>query len=741
MKKEKVFAVIGSVLLALLVVASAIIAAISPIVWGENKKVSAAVGPFDTVDGVWNFPDTLTLLEKYAGESYDMNDFTVFFGYEERMAFSGGVFSVHFDETQIRVQSQLGQFTTVFDASKPSAERWLSRDYKYWHIELKDDSLSDEVLALLHDLASKRSDDVNDYYPFTPPAEPFVPYVSSIADTSVLSGVWFLKDVLSWDSSFTASVPFSLDYNNFGSLYIGLAYIPSMKSLAYDSGGGLSVHYADGFWDSPSYRLLFFPVGTSSSELLSFLQSNAIKVSDQTTWNDTDLTWSDTLPSDVSAGTQFPASDFDGIEPTSPAGTWLFYDPVNPLYFSSDINADYDFDFYVDFYYGYKFGRMYMEDMSSSGAGNFYLRYFIPVGQSAPSVNPIPVYLGIPTTALRWSRQAFRLIQIPQASFYPEGLIQFLRKNAIKLSDYASIDEGTPDPPTEYTVTYNVNGGSLSTGFLTETVTEGNHPVFPPTVVRNGYTFAGWSLSSSGSAVDLTSYTVTSDVTFYALWVPVQTYVVTYDPQGADSTDMSLSEEVLSGSSPVDIPSCIKEGYEFLGWSLTPDGEVIDVSTYVVTSNVTFYARYEPLSSFSSITFDADGGTFSDGLDTYVVSVSVGQVIPVDLRPDPPTRDGYIFDGWVTAQGGRINLDKFTPSVDSYTFYAHWIMDDTPVDPDPDPDPGDDGDLSNPLIFFITPIQTFLSYPIFGTLSIGDMMNVLLFVFIGLIFLKMFAGG
>lgn len=429
------------------------------------------------------------------------------------MAFSGGVFSVHFDSTRIRVQSGFGQFTTVFDASKPSAERWLSNDYKYWHIELKDDSLSDEVLALLNDLASKRSDDVNDYYPFTPPAESFTAYVSSIADTSVLSGVWFLKDDLAISSTFSASVLFTAGYSGSPAF---TSFTVQGGELVYFSTRTSFLVWGSSGWTSSGYRLLFFPVGASSAQVLTFLQSNAIKVSDQTTWNDSDLTWSGTLPPDVSAGTQFPASDFNGIESTSPAGTWLFYDPVNPRYFNSDINADYDFNFYVDFYYGYKFGCMYMEDMSSSGAGNFYLRYSIPVGQSAPSVNPIPAYLGIQTATVGWSRQQFRLIQIPQASSYPDGLSGFLRVNAIKLSDHASIDEGTPDPPTEYTVTYNVNGGSLSTGFLTETVTEGNHPVFPPTVVRNGYTFAGWSLSSSGSAVDLTSYTVTSDVTFYS---------------------------------------------------------------------------------------------------------------------------------------------------------------------------------------------------------------------------------
>lgn len=667
MKKEKVFAVIGSVLLALLVVASAIITAISPIVWGENKKVSAAVGPFDTVDGVWLFPNTLTLLEKYAGESYDTNDFTVFFGYEERMAFSGGVFSVHFDSTQIRVQSGVGQFITIFDASKPSAECWLSNDYKYWHVELKDDSMSEEVLALLNDLASKQSDDVNDYYPFTPPAEPFTAYVSSIADTSVLSGVWFLKDSLTFSSSFTESVLFLAGYSaspaftSFAFQKGELVYLSTVTSFpAYTSSG----------WTSSDYRLLFFSVGVNAPQTLAFLQSNAIKVSDQTTWNDTDLTWSGTLPPDVSAGTQFPASDFDGIEPTSPAGTWLFYDPVNPRYFCSDINADYDFDFYVNFYYGYKFGRMYMEDMSSSGAGNFYLRYSVPVDRPVPSVNPIPAYLGIQTSTTGWSRQQFRLIQIPQASSYPEGLIQFLRKNAIKLSDYASIDEGTPEPPDQ----------------------PDPEPIY---------------------------------------------YTVTYDSQGADLTDMSLIEKVLSGSSPVNIPSCVKYGYTFLGWSLTPDGDVVDVSTYVVTSDIVFYARYEveivgpdPGPGVSVMTFDANGGVFPNEAPIYTLSVSTGVVIPFSDRPDNPYMYGYVFGGWVDETGQVIDLSVFVPVEDSYTFYAIW--DEAPDTSDP---------FDNPLIFFIEPIQTFMGYPLFGTLSIGDMLGLLLFVFVGLIFFKMFAGG
>ena len=56
-------------------------------------------------------------------------------------------------------------------------------------------------------------------------------------------------------------------------------------------------------------------------------------------------------------------------------------------------------------------------------------------------------------------------------------------------------------------------------------------------------------------------------------------------------------------------------------------------------------------------------------------------------------------------------------------------------------DSGASQGLTNPLLFFITPIDSFLSTNLFGSVSIGDIISVVLFVFVALIFLKMFAGG
>lgn len=47
----------------------------------------------------------------------------------------------------------------------------------------------------------------------------------------------------------------------------------------------------------------------------------------------------------------------------------------------------------------------------------------------------------------------------------------------------------------------------------------------------------------------------------------------------------------------------------------------------------------------------------------------------------------------------------------------------------------------NPVSYFLEPVSTFLSTPIFGKFSIGSALSVVLFVGVALIFIKMFAGG
>jgi uncharacterized repeat protein (TIGR02543 family) len=76
-----------------------------------------------------------------------------------------------------------------------------------------------------------------------------------------------------------------------------------------------------------------------------------------------------------------------------------------------------------------------------------------------------------------------------------------------------------PVSPTQYTVTWDANGGTVSP--TSNTVNDGVS-VTAPTPTRDGYTFANWRNPLSGGDPTIVSaggsYTPTSNITFYAIW-------------------------------------------------------------------------------------------------------------------------------------------------------------------------------------------------------------------------------
>ena len=54
---------------------------------------------------------------------------------------------------------------------------------------------------------------------------------------------------------------------------------------------------------------------------------------------------------------------------------------------------------------------------------------------------------------------------------------------------------------------------------------------------------------------------------------------------------------------------------------------------------------------------------------------------------------------------------------------------------------GQSDTLSNPVSFFLEPLNSFMSIDLFGQFSVGDVFSVVLFVCLGVIVIKMFAGG
>ena len=151
---------------------------------------------------------------------------------------------------------------------------------------------------------------------------------------------------------------------------------------------------------------------------------------------------------------------------------------------------------------------------------------------------------------------------------------------------------------TKYTVTFNANGGTLS-GSSTVEIEEGKKITGAPTASKDGYTFSGWfDAATGGDEINLSTYTVTADVTLYAQYTKenepeVTTYTVTFDANGGTLSGNS-TVTVEEGKKITGAPTASKDGYTFDGWfDAATGGNKIDLSTYTVTSNVTIYAQYK----------------------------------------------------------------------------------------------------------------------------------------------------
>ena len=150
-----------------------------------------------------------------------------------------------------------------------------------------------------------------------------------------------------------------------------------------------------------------------------------------------------------------------------------------------------------------------------------------------------------------------------------------------------------------YTISYNANGGSGGPG--SQTKYHGIKLLIPsvePT--RNGYTFLGWSTSSSATSASYQPgdwYYANADRTFYAVWkknAPA-TYTVSYDANGGSGApgSQTKTENVTLTLSPV---SPRRTGYTFKGWATNkfmPGAQYQPGGKYTANASVTLYALWE----------------------------------------------------------------------------------------------------------------------------------------------------
>lgn len=225
---------------------------------------------------------------------------------------------------------------------------------------------------------------------------------------------------------------------------------------------------------------------------------------------------------------------------------------------------------------------------------------------------------------------------------------------------------------TDYTLSYNANGGSGAPSSQTGTgVGSYTFTISSTKPTRTGYTFLGWSLSSTATAASYQpggSITLTASDILYAVW-KANTYTVSYNANGGSGAPSNQTKTygvtlTLSNTKPT------RTGYTFSAWNTAQNGSGTSYApggSYTANAAVTLYAQWT--ANTYAVTFDAQGGSVTPASK----SVTYGQ--PYGSLP-VPVRAGYRFDGWFTvATGGtQVTAETVVTVTAAQTLYAHWTV-------------------------------------------------------------------
>lgn len=227
---------------------------------------------------------------------------------------------------------------------------------------------------------------------------------------------------------------------------------------------------------------------------------------------------------------------------------------------------------------------------------------------------------------------------------------------------------------TDYTLSYNANGGSGAPASQTVTgIGSATFTISSAVPVWTGRNFLGWSTSSTATSADYVaggSITVSEKTTLYAVW-EIQTYTVTYMPDDYSSGQPTyVDTKTYAVALDIRGATYTRTGYTQTGWTTTKGSNAVAHKVngrFTGNYSKTLYPVWT--ANTYTITFNANSGT----VDTESKTVTYGSTYG-DLPT--PTRTGYTFDGWFTkASGGTQRKSSSTVSITKdTTLYAHWTV-------------------------------------------------------------------
>jgi len=215
------------------------------------------------------------------------------------------------------------------------------------------------------------------------------------------------------------------------------------------------------------------------------------------------------------------------------------------------------------------------------------------------------------------------------------------------------------------------------------------------------HTFEGWYDNEDLLGDPITEITELADIELYVNFVPT-VYEITYELDGGEN-DPSNPETFTIEDLPVTIQEATKEGYDFLGWHLTPELDS-PIASIVETGDTTLYADFSP-TVYEILYEPGVGGEWEEGQEGPTIFTI--EDLPVSIS-NAFNQEGYIFDGWYDNEALTGDPVVEITELGTITLWSKWTAIEYEINYTMN---GGDNDPSNPETFTIEDLPITLAAP------------------------------
>ena len=243
-----------------------------------------------------------------------------------------------------------------------------------------------------------------------------------------------------------------------------------------------------------------------------------------------------------------------------------------------------------------------------------HVKVISPDGNGTASASPDKAVAGTEITLTATPKEDYRFKEWQVVS--PAGLV--ITNNKFTMPDSnvevkAIFEEDEPPAPTEHTVRFNANGGGGTMADVTGVSGSYTLPACGFTEPE-GKQFKGWSTSADGSVISGTTYEVSSDTTFYAIWESKEYSIIVTDGKATIGAGSEISK-AAQGTTITLTANAAPDGKVFDKWvvesgSATLEGANSETTTFIMPdSEVSVKATYKnaPVTTYS-LTTQVNGG-------------------------------------------------------------------------------------------------------------------------------------